>query len=111
MSRHGRYERELLLRHAKQIADKNLYSDCNDDLEALIKLDWSAAEPLIESFINDSSPQISAYALGLRYKHCVAATEMADAELLRERLKSLATDKLAAELVRQFALTAIMQRD
>ncbi|HKS39099.1 MAG TPA: HEAT repeat domain-containing protein [Blastocatellia bacterium] len=111
LRRHSRYFREELIREAKKVDDENTYLKNEEDIEALANLDWQAASPIIETHLNSNSPHIAAYALGLIYEHTVESGETAQVDQLRERLKSIVTNKQLSGSDRKAAFNLIMQHD
>lgn len=110
LSRHSDYKRASLIQRAEGINADKLLSYPNDDLEALAKLDWTTAQPIIERYAKNASPTLAAYSIGLLYKHCVDTND-AQTEVLREKLTNFASDYLASEQVREFALSALVESD
>src|SRR5215831_6475943 len=71
LRRHSAYFRDELVNKAREVRNNNGYLKDEDDLEALSKLDWQAASPIVESYIRQGSPAVRAFALGLKYQHFV----------------------------------------
>ena len=108
LSRHSQHYRDLLIQRARKVSeDDRGHFDGDANLEALAKLDWQTAKPIIDVYLSYSS-SVSAYALALLYAHC---EEPARIEELRERLKSLASDKTSLAQSRKFAVDALLQTD
>jgi hypothetical protein len=84
-----------LLAKASKAKDNEKYGgvDNAQELIALAKVDWSTAEPLLQTLVNTAKQRTSALALSLLYQHSVAEKD-ADAELkFREKLLSIASDR------------------
>jgi hypothetical protein len=111
LRRHSSYFREELIREAKKVDDESTYLKNKEDIEALANLDWQAASPIIETHLSSNSPNIAAYALGLIYEHTVESGETAQADQLRERLKSVVANKQLNGNDRKAAFNLIMKHD
>lgn len=67
--------------------------DGADDLEALARLDWNAARPIVSRLWTGREKRLATLALSILYKHQVLAREPADDT--RRELQRIATDPVA----------------
>jgi hypothetical protein len=82
-----------------------------EELIALAKVDWSIAEPLLQTLVNTAKPRTSTLALSLLYQHSVTEKD-ADAELkLREKLQSIASNRDFSGHARDTAIEALSVTD
>jgi len=108
LSRHSNYDRDLLLTHAKEVDEEDEAQVNFPDLEALARLDWQSAEPIIEQFSKSLAANVAAYALTLLYDHA-RASDGPECDTLQEQLKQLVTGKSSSDAVREIAIDALMQ--
>jgi len=74
---------------------------------ALARLDWSAAEPLLNKHAAGSEPHVAAAAMALLYEHADKTGNKA-ADELRQRLRGIVEDRKALGFVRDHAFKALM---
>lgn len=83
------------------------YIDQEGALVALAKVDWSAAEPIVQSLINGSQPRSATLALGLLYNHAIDAKDLTAEEKLRGQLQTIAGDRSAPASTRNAAIDTL----
>lgn len=62
-------------------------------LNALAKLDWQAAEPLLNSLAASDQPRAATAAISILYKHALSEKNLSNEEKYRERLRAIAADR------------------
>jgi len=75
----------------------------DDDLEALVKLDWTKAEPILRNLASSNQPHSSAMAVRVLYKHSIESNDIDQANILRARLKSVVQNENASAFARSSA--------
>jgi hypothetical protein len=80
-------------------------------LEALAKLDWPRAAPLLQRFAAARQPQRAALALALTYRHEVATGGAATGTALRKKLQAIATDRKQPGAARDAAFDALLETE
>ncbi|MDX2033453.1 MAG: hypothetical protein SF339_22445 [Blastocatellia bacterium] len=105
----SRYFREDLLAQAAEIGRPMPYQ--SGELEALARLDWEAARPLLERAIAAQRLYHTGVALGLLYDKAVAEGDGAKAEALRARMKAYAVDPGMDVNSRSRVLESLMKTD
>ena len=107
---HSRYFRNILVQEARAAHDnpKGGYVKKSDELKALARLDWSAAEPILREFAAGPEPRTSALALSLMYGHHVGAGNMDEAAEYRQRLKAIVGDADAVGRARETAADVLL---
>jgi hypothetical protein len=109
LMRHSGYLRDELIARASDVRQHGDEWRGGDDLAALARLDWAAALPLINRLLN--SPDASALAVGLLYRHAEESGDSAQADALRERLQKIAADGATSQLARRSAVDALIESD
>ena len=102
-----------LLSLANKVKDRTDYGSVENAevLTALAKLDWSRAEPLLQTLSNTGQQRTSTLALRLLYEHSVDEKD-ATAELkFRTRLQSIAADKNFPGHARDTAIEALSMKE
>lgn len=82
-----------------------------DELTALAKLNWSAAEPLLRGLMATGQARASALALLLFYDHAVREKDLTDEERYRRELQAMAMNRAATAYARQAAITALSEAE
>ncbi len=82
-----------------------------DELEALARLDWRTAEPILREHETRGGPRLAARALALRYQRALQAVGLHAATPLRLGLRNIVEDTTAPGRARNFALDALMESD
>jgi PBS lyase HEAT-like repeat len=106
----SKYFFDELLAQAQKVRDNEKYSSVDKDeaLEALARVDWSAAEPLLQSLANGSQPRSRAVALAILYKQAISSKDSGAEEKYRTLLQAIATDKLALGHARNTAIDTLL---
>lgn len=104
LRQHG-YLRAELDAAIKSVHDQNGYVTKQADLNALARLDWASAKPLLQRLAAGSEPRAAALAHALLYRY----GETKDAE--RAILKSIAEDQKAPAHARDIAIDTLMSDD
>ncbi|HKQ77803.1 MAG TPA: HEAT repeat domain-containing protein [Blastocatellia bacterium] len=105
---HSAYFRDELERAAKEAKDEDGWVRGKEIIEALVKLDWPRAEPLLKKLASGAQPRTAALALSLLYKYAVKSNDAQQEEALRTRLKSIVADKQAKGYARDTAGEALL---
>jgi HEAT repeats len=108
-----------LMRHSSYFRDEliELASSTNDDdktqyyLEALAKLDWEVARPLLERLAGEAKPKLTPVALSLFYKRAVERNDDAQIENYRKRLMEVVTNDRAWRLSHPIVLKTLMSTE
>lgn len=98
-----------LLRLANKVRDDEKYGGV-DNPEALIALatvDWSAAEPLVQSLADGDQRRSASFALTLLYKQAVTTKDASKEENYRARLQAITSDRNAFAYSRDAAIDAL----
>ncbi len=104
----SRFFRDELIEGAGQAADQNGRVNNEEELRALAKLDWAAAQPVLEKLAAGEGARTSALALALIYERSVESGGAALAESLRARLKSIVADRRAPGDARNTAYESLL---
>jgi hypothetical protein len=99
-----------LLALARKAKDKDGYVDGEEALLALVKVDWSTAEPLLQS-LSGGGPRTAALANALLYRHAVGVNEESDVATYRQRLKEIAASRGAPARARDTAIDELSLSD
>lgn len=108
-SKHLRDELEQKARALKEERGRRIEGE--PYLRGLTKLDWERAQPILAAYVTGSQPRIAAFALSLQYQHAMDSNDSAEAEKLRTRLQSLATDKQVQPFIRNLTCEALLSRE
>lgn len=100
----SRYFLSDLTTAARKAGDKEGYVEKEESLRALAKVDWEAAEPLLNSLSSGGQPRSATVALALFYRHAVAARDTEGGERYRMRLRAVAADRAAPARARDTAI-------
>src|SRR6266540_1319123 len=95
------YLRDELISGASGASDDSLELSFEmkgpDQLTALARLDWVAAEPLLKDYAEGAAPLTATVALSLLYEHAAQNNQSAEADSYRDRLKRVAGDPKALD--------------
>lgn len=83
------------------------YVDNQRALEALAKLDWSRAEPLLQNLHNGGQQRAATLALKLLYEHSVKEKDDNAAEKFRAQLQPISSNPNLSRYVREIAIEAL----
>ncbi|HEU4767099.1 MAG TPA: hypothetical protein VFS77_06980, partial [Pyrinomonadaceae bacterium] len=102
-----------LLSLANKVKDRADYGSVENGeaLTALAKLDWSRAEPLLQTLANTGPRRTSTLALRLLYEHSVDAKDATAEPKFRTRLQSIAADKNFPGHARDTAIEALSTKE
>ncbi|MBL8190085.1 MAG: hypothetical protein JNK38_18870, partial [Acidobacteria bacterium] len=111
LMRHSNFFRDELIQAAREVSASGyqLYNQSN--LEALARLDWKAAKPIIEGYVNQQEPYVQTFALKLLYLQAVENGDSNQADSLRRRLLEIVTNPQTSEYARCEAYDALTQRE
>src|SRR5262245_11220407 len=90
-------------------ARDNNDSDKLDDIEALAKLDWPTAKPLLEKIVDEGRSVSYPTALSLLYEGVMKGGDASQAEAYREILKGLAVERGSSVRSRRTALESLLK--
>lgn len=97
-----------LARDAARVTDVDDYVSNHQDLIALARIDWNAAEPIINRLYNNPGQKASrTAALWALYLHALESTSVSDADRYRDELKDIVADKTLPPGIRDLALDAL----
>jgi hypothetical protein len=102
-----------LLTLANKVKDdaKGGYVDKEEALVALARVDWSAAEPLVQSLASGSQPRSAALAIILLYKQAISSKDVDAEEKYRTRLKIISADRNSPAHARDAAIEVLSITD
>ena len=107
----SRYFREELVLAAGVAKDDEGWVKGKDDLNALARLDWQQAEPLLKRLAASDQARTAALALSLLYTNAAKNGKAAQGEEYRARLKSVVTDRKAPASARDTACETLLKTD
>ena len=97
-----------LARDAGRVADVDDYVSYHRELIALARVDWNAAEPIVNRLYNNPGQKASrTAALWALYVHAMDSSSVSDVDRYRDELKEVVADKSLAAGVRDLALDAL----
>jgi len=105
---HSGFFRDELEQAAKEAKDDDGWVSGEDKIEALVKLDWPRAEPMLKKLSSGDQPRTAALALSLLYKHAAKSNDAPQEEALRIRLKSIVAESQAKGYARNAACGALL---
>ncbi len=103
----SKYFLNELLALVRKVKDKEGYVDNEEALNALAKVDWSSAEPLLQTLVESGEPRSAALALTLLYRHALEAKEASTEEKYRARLQAVAANSSAPAWARNAAIEVL----
>ncbi|HKR10841.1 MAG TPA: HEAT repeat domain-containing protein [Pyrinomonadaceae bacterium] len=83
------------------------YVEHQSALEALAKLDWSTAEPMLQNLHNGGQQRAAALALTLLYEHSVKEKDDDAAEKFRAQLQAITSNRNLSGYPREIAIEAL----
>lgn len=110
LMRHSNYFRDELIQAARAVASSGYQLKNQANLEALVRLDWSAAKPILENYLN-AEPFVQSYALKQLYLHAVEIRETGEADAMRRQLLEIVSNPQTSEYARREAYDALTQRE
>ncbi len=111
LMRRSRHFRRELIASATQAADEDGGIRGREDLEALSRLDWHAAEPVLKAHAAGQHPRLAVLSVALLHNHAVEAGRWEEVDVLRARLIKTAADRDAPGRGRDVAIDALMTSD
>ncbi|HZS08854.1 MAG TPA: HEAT repeat domain-containing protein [Blastocatellia bacterium] len=108
---HSRYFREELIRSMQAEGSEVTLIMQMSRLAALTRLDWEAANPLMERLAALSNPFVATHALWQIYLHACESGDAARAESIRTRLKGMVASPQTEPAARAIAFEALMTTD
>ena len=105
----SKYYLSELLALASKVKDneKGGWVHNEEALVALARVNWQAAEPLINALADGSQPRSSAVALALLYQQAISEKDLDAEEKYRNRLKTIASDRNARAHARDTSIKAL----
>lgn len=100
-----------LLSAARKAGDKEGYVDRGEAVQALAKVDWESAEPLLRSLSGSGQPRATALALALLHRHASVSKDAAGEEHTRALLKAIASDRNAPGSARDTAIEELSKTE
>ncbi|MDX2042508.1 MAG: HEAT repeat domain-containing protein [Acidobacteriota bacterium] len=111
LMRHSNFFRDELLQAAREVSASGYQLNNQSNLEALARLDWKAAKPIIEGYVKQPEPYVQTFALKLLYLQAVENGDSNQADALRRRLLEIVTNPQTSEYARSEAYDALTQRE
>ena len=105
----SKYYLSELLALASKVKDneKGGWIHNEEALVALARVNWQAAEPLVNALAGGSQPRSSAVALALLYQQAIGEKDLDAEEKYRNRLKTIAVDRNARAHARDTSIKAL----
>lgn len=103
----SKYFLNELLALARKVKDKDGYVENQEALNALAKVDWSSAEPLLQTLVESGGPRSAALALRLSYQHALEDKDASAEGKYRARLQAIAANSSAPARARDIAIEAL----
>lgn len=107
-SRHFRGERIAM---ARQAHDKEYWVQNSEELEALARLDWDVAEPILLEHVRSGQPRTRAFALAQLYSVAVRQSSREKAEAHRSSLRAIVEDRSYPGRGRDYAAEALLNSE
>ena len=111
LMRRSHFFRDELIQAAREVSANGYQLKNQSNLEALVRLDWKAAKPIIEGYVNQPEPYVQTFALKLLYLQAVENGDSNQADALRRRLLEIVTNPQTSEYARREAYDALTQRE
>lgn len=105
----SRYFRPELVAAATQASDADGAVRGRQALEALARLDWHAAEPILKAHAAGSQRRVAAVAIGLLYRNAIESGRWEQVVELRDRLREIVMDDQAFGRSRSEAIDILMR--
>ncbi len=107
----GEDPREKLIHEAGSVRDDGSDVKGSRQLDALARLDWLTAEPLLKNYVEGAAPRTAAFALGLLYEHAAQNNQLTETNAYRDQLLRIVSDPQAPGAARALAIEALMKTD
>lgn len=105
---HSRYFIQDLVRAAQAAHDEEDSLKGEEELKALSRLDWNAAEPVLAVHAASGNHRVAALSLSLLYARSLAVSDSRAAVGYRERLKRIVEDRSRPGRARDIAAEALL---
>ena len=106
----SKYFSSDLVQAANQVSDTEQYVTNQEELLALVRVDWEKARPLVEALYNNKGKPVSGVlARWAFYIHALETDASIDADKYRDELKAIVEDKTASNGMRDLALDALVK--
>jgi hypothetical protein len=105
------YLRDELVEIARAARDEEGWVEGTDELEALARLDWAAATPILLAHEVGTHQRTAALAMSLLYRKAVRERASGEAESYRDKLRSIVRDQDAPGRSRKTAFDALMETE
>ena len=109
LMRRSRYFRSELIVAARQAVDADGAVRGHEELRALARLDWHAADPILKAHAAGAQPRVAALALALLYRNAIEAGRWEQVGDVRDRLQAIAEDRKAFGRSRTEAIDILMR--
>ena len=109
LMRRSRFFRSELIAAATQAVDADGAVRGREELEALARLDWHAAEPILKAHAAGEQPRVAALSLALMYRNAIEAGRWEQVGEVRDRLQAIAEDRQAFGRSRSEAIDILMR--
>ena len=98
---------------ANKVKDKDEFAfvENGEALEALAKLDWTRAKPLLETLVNTGQQRSSTLALTLLHRHSIEEKELSAELKFRSQLQSIASNRNFAGSARKAAIEELSKSE
>ncbi len=111
LMRHSNFFRDELLQKAREVSSTGYQFRNSSSLEALARMDWNAAKPIIENYANQPESAVQTYALKLLYLRAVQIGDNSQAETIRRRMMVMVANPQVAEDARREAYDTLTARE
>lgn len=111
--RNSTYYLDELLASAQKVKENEREGNVRhaDDVTALAKLNWSAAEPLLRGLMATGQSRTGVFALSLFYDHAVREKDLAGEERYRRDLQAIAFSRASPAFARTTAITTLAKSE
>lgn len=106
---HSSYFRDDLIEEARRLSQTNTMDI--SPINSLARLDWSAAQPLVEEMAGGGDPYRAARAQGILYEQAARGGDASQTDALRAQLKTMVLNRQSPVTVRQTAFQSLMATD
>jgi hypothetical protein len=108
---HSRHFREERIAMARQAHDKEYWVQNSEELEALARLDWNVAEPILLEHVRSGLHRTRALALAQLYSVAVRQSSREKAEAYRSSLRAIVEDRSYPGRGRDYAAEALLNTE
>jgi HEAT repeat protein len=108
----GPYFRSALIEAAVAAKDDDDGWVVNEDeLRALAKVDWQAAQEILERHYAKAPARVAILALTLQYRHAMEVSDLEEAERLRNELKAIVSNRREKGYSRDVAVEVLLETE